>query len=147
MALRVLAPLDGSETSQKALENGLRILQGVPEVQVTLFNVTHEGFDGAPAEMVEQFDRDEDDEIFPTRSASLRMLERTEALCKGFGVETRSQVVEGKVVDRILEACKEHDLLLMHALDKTQFKENLRGSQAEKIARRAGIAVLLVPYE
>lgn len=144
MALRVLAPLDGSETSFKALDAGLRLLKATPGLEVTVFNVTSEGLSDAPEDLVAQFDEDEDDEIFPTQAASLRMLERAKTICKEHAVAAKVQVVEGGVVDSILAACANHDILLMHALDRTQLKENLRGSQTEKLARRAGINVLLV---
>lgn len=144
MPLKVLVPLDGSEASFGALAQAVQLLEGRPQVRFTIFNVVSPGLEGAPAEMVEEFDIDEEDEIFPTIDAANRMLDRAEELCRSHGAEAHRQVVTGRLETSILEACKSHDLLVMHQLERSQLKETMRGSKTERLARRAGIHVLLL---
>lgn len=144
MALKVLVPLDGSKISDQALDGALRILGGRADLQVTLMTVVSTGLDNAPDELVEQLDEDEDDEVFPNESSAHRMLDNAVAACARHDVRAEKRVVHGSVVDQVLEAAKTHDLLVMHALERRQIKETLRGSKTEKLARRAGIPVLLV---
>lgn len=144
MTLKVLAPLDGSEVSFRALARGLRLLSGRSGLEVTLFTVVSPGMERAPDEIVEGFDEDEEDEIFPNQASADRMLDRAVEMCRQNDVPNRRQVVVGRLVDTVLTACEGHDLLLMHQLERRQIKETLRGSKTELLARRAGIDVLLM---
>jgi len=144
VALRVLVPLDGSDVTFQALDRALAMLRGTPGLRLTLFNVVAEGFDDANEDMVERFDEDEDDEVFPTEEAGRRMLKEAEAICRRHDVQAVTQVVKGKVVQSILDACSGHDMLVMHSLGRSQLRSTLRGSQTEKLARQAGVSVLLV---
>lgn len=143
MALRILFPLDGSERSLLAMENALGMLEAA-DPEVTLLCVMHEGFHKVDEERVQEFDEDEHDEIFPTRDACDRMLDRAEKRCKKLGVGCARKVVEGKVHKEILRESGAHDLLVMHALDKGGLMEKVRMSGTERIARKAACSVLLV---
>lgn len=142
--LKVLVPLDGSEASFRALTGALQILEGRGGLQLTLLNVVSQGMADAPDEIVEKYDEDEHDEVFPTVASAERMLERAEQICREHGVEAHHEIVTGGVIESILAACEKHDVLVMHQLERRQLKETMRGSQTEKLARRAGINVLLV---
>jgi nucleotide-binding universal stress UspA family protein len=144
VTLKVLVPLDGSDVSDRALLGALRLLKGRSGLEVTLFNAVSPGMEDAPPELVAKFDADEDDEIFPTTESAERMLERAEKVCMEHDIPSQRRIVTGPFVDSILAACKEHDLLVMHRLERRQLKETLRGSRTEHLARRAGIDVLLV---
>lgn len=144
MSLKVLVPLDGSQVTFQALERAIALLKGRPNLEITLLNVINQGFRDAPEDTVDLFDEDEDDEVFPTEEAGRRMLQKAMEICNQHGQEARTDVVHGKVVEAILDACPRHDLLVMHALERRQIKETMRGSKTEKIARQAGIPVLLV---
>lgn len=144
MSLKVLVPLDGSAVTFDALEGALTLLKGRAGLKLTLFNVINQGFDDAPEDVVDLFDEDEDDEVFPNEEAGRRMLQKAVAICDKHDVEATTEVVQGKVNKMILDACKRHDLLVMHHLERGQLKETLRGSQTEKLARHATIPVLLV---
>ena len=144
MACRVLVPLDGSERSFGALERALDLLRALPGLEVTLLNVMQEGFESAPEHVVEETDRDEKDELFPTEASSRRMLQRGAELCAKRGLAARLAVVRGKVADEIVRASGDHDVVVMHGLDRSGLREKLRFSQTERIARNARCSVLLV---
>lgn len=139
--MRVLVPLDGSEQSMRSLERAIALLSG-SDAEYTLFCVQHEGFAGAPEDIVEMFDEDEDDEIFPTRAAAKRMLKQAASRCAG--APTTTKVAEGKVRDEILKEAAAHDLLVMHGLDRSGLREKFRMSNTEFLARNAKCSVLLV---
>lgn len=146
MALTVLCPLDGSDRSHAALDTAMGMLGGLPDLRVVLFTALQEGFEDADEGVVEMFDVDEDDEIFPTVDSAERMLDEAAELCAKHGVEADQKVVVGAHYKAILAEVEEggYDLVVMHALDKSQVKEKLRLSQTEKLARNVGTSVLLV---
>lgn len=139
---KVLIPLDGSDRSMQALETGLRLLGASSEV--TLLGVQNSGFRGAGEDRIEEFDDDEEDEIFPTEDSVRRMLGRAKEACAELGVEAQTKVREGRPVVEILAEAVEHDVLVMHALDRSGVKEKIRMSSTEKLARKAACHVLLV---
>ncbi len=142
--MKALIPIDGSQQTYEAMDRALALLAGTPGLKVTLFNVTHEGFEDAPEHLVDEFEADEDDEIFPTESSSWSALTQAAARpsCKGLNVETK--VVKGKVVSCILAECESHDVLVMHRLGKSNWKDRLTLSQTERLVRTAPCSVLLV---
>lgn len=145
MPLKVLFPLDGSDRSTRAMDQALEMLAPHPDLEVTLFNVVQEGFEDADEGVVEMFDADEDDEIFPTAESAKRMLDEHLAICDEHGVDVVHQrVAVGTHYDAILEEAADHDLVVMHALDEGQLKEKIRFSQTEKLARNVDASVLLV---
>ncbi len=138
--MKVLCPLDGSERSIQAMRRGVAMLAGCAP-KVTLLGVQHAGFENAPEDIVEGFEEDQEDEIFPTRESCQEMLE---AAAKGLPVKPRLVVVEGNVVKEIIAAAEDHDILLMHALNKSGLLEGLKMSNTEKLARKVSCSVLLV---
>lgn len=141
--MRVLVPLDGSERSLAAMETGLAMLApGKPEV--TLMAVQHGGFENAPDDIVEEFAGDHDDEIFPTADSCKVMLDAAAKRISKLGLKPKQLVVEGKVIANIVKAAAGHDVIVMHALNKSGFMEKLRLSGTEQIARKVQCSVLLV---
>lgn len=147
MSLRVLAPIDGSELTWKCFERGLALLTGRPGLVVTALNVRQPGFDGAREDTVEAFDTDEHDEIFPNLAASERVLLRAVELGKALGVQVEPLSAEGTHYDVILQEAKNHDVLMMHRLSKSSFRDTVKGSRTEDLARNAGVSILLVSHE
>ena len=141
--MKVLVPLDGSERSLAAMEKGITMLAACRPT-VTLFVVQHEGFDNAPEDIVEEFAADQGDEIFPTQASAQRMLDTAAQRIAATGVTIRKQVGKGKVVAQIVAACEGHDVVLMHALNRSGFMEKLRLSGTEQLARKVPCSVLLV---
>lgn len=143
MTLRVLVPLDGSQRSLDAMEKAMRMLAPC-HPDVLLFTVQHEGFANVGDDRVEEFDADEDDEIFPTRESAQRMLDQAAVRCRHVGVEAKTKVTEGRYIPAILEQAAQHDLVVMHALGRSNLKEKLRMSGTETLARKLETSVLLV---
>ncbi|MGB0653371.1 MAG: universal stress protein [Thermoplasmatota archaeon] len=145
---RVLVPLDGSQETFTAMERGLGLLGN--DVDVTLLVVQDTGFEDAPEDVTQLFDDDEDDEIFPTEDSARRLLEDAAARCKaaGIGHKPACKVARGRNVRKaILAEAEHHDVLLMHALGASGFKEKLRLSGTEHLARKATCHVLLVHHD
>lgn len=145
--MRVLAPLDGSEQSDRALERGLRLLARVGKVQVTVLNVIHESFRELPEHLREAMELKPEMEVHTEFSEAKRTADRGVAIAKGLGLEATPRIAQGKPVDEILKLSAEHDLLLVHSLGTSQTKEVLRGSKTERIVRHAKCDVLVVHEE
>lgn len=125
------------------MENGLRLLHGA-DLDVTLFVVQSGGFENAPPDLVEEFDDDEDDEIFPTEESCERMLDDARKRCRALGVDATCKIASGRKVKAILQEAAHHDLIVMHELSRNELAEKLRMSATESIARKVGCSVLLV---
>ncbi len=144
--MKVLFPTDGSVATEDAFDRFLSLFDGMHEgLDVTLFNVTDKGFEVADHPYVEEtYDADERDEVFPTREASQRALDRCLEIAEKHGVETRMKIVKGTYRKAILEEAEDHDMLVMHELRRSNVRDFLGGSATEKLARRAPCSVLLV---
>lgn len=143
--MKALFPLDGSEVSYRALKRGLALLRGTPNLRAVALNVRQPGFEGEEGSgSFERFEKDDSDEVFPSAASSERCLARAREIAKEVGVALETKSVEGTPLDVILEEAKGFDVLVMHALTKSNFKEAIRGSQTEKLARLATASVLLV---
>jgi nucleotide-binding universal stress UspA family protein len=140
--VRVLVPLDGSERSFAAMERGLAPLRD-SRLEVTLFVVMHKGFEKAGQDRVEQFERDEHDEIFPTEASSLAALHDAQARLKKLGIRSSIKTVRGRVRHEIFKESAHHDVVLMHRLGPSRLLPRLRMSSTLWLARHAKCAVLL----
>lgn len=142
--MKILAPLDGSRRSQKALHKALGLLD--PGARVTLMCVQNEGFDEADEDRVAMFDDDEDDEIFPTEDSAARMLDEVAAECAKAGREVETLIVKGNVRKQIMKVVAQdhYDLVIMHRLDKSGLKEKLKMSGTEWLCRNLPCSALLV---
>lgn len=144
MAQKVLFPLDGSERSFQAMEKALVLLKGM-KMDATLFVVMQEGFEKAGDDRIEDFDADEGDEIFPNVASCERMLDEAEARCKALGLKHPGRKIgKGRVPQAIIDEAPNHDLMVLHDLDKKGLLEKLRLSNTEKVARQSRVNVLLV---
>lgn len=139
--MKALFPLDGSAKSLAALERGLELLG---DAEATLLVVQHTGFEDAPEDRVQEFDDDEDDEVFPTADSAERLLERARRHCQELGHEVETARVTGRVIPAIVDASAGYDVLVMSGLDRSGVREKIHLGKKEKIARRAQCSVLLV---
>lgn len=143
--MKVLAPLDGSEESMKAMERGLALLQGA-DLDVTLLCVVESDLAEASEDTIQVFDEDETDEVFPNESSARRMLDRARARAEAVGVPVATRIVVGSPKQAILDAAADCDLLLMHSLHRSGLVAKLRSaSSTESIARHVACSVMLVP--
>jgi nucleotide-binding universal stress UspA family protein len=144
--MRALVPLDGSEASYQALDRALALLKGLPALEVTLFNVMQEGFESAgdPDYVEETFEKDEEDEVFPTEASSQRVLARGLEVARKHGIAAKAKGEVGRPMDEILREAAHHDVMVVHALGRSNLRDALKGSTAEQLVRKAPCSVLLV---
>lgn len=144
--MKILFPTDGSTATEEAFDRLLALLDGMHKaVEITILNVLQEGFEGADPEYVEEtYERDERDEVFPSQAAGNRAIGRCLTIAENHGVAAEVEMGEGNYRELILEKAKGYDLLAMHELRKSNFKDLLKGSGTEKLARKAPCHVLLV---
>lgn len=142
--MKVLVPLDGSERSFVAMEKALAMLKPAKPT-VTLLCVQEEGLEHSSEDVVQVFDQDEDDEVFPNEASAERMLAvAAERAKEAAGLKVSTRTVAGGVRKAILAEAEGHDLLVMHRLDPSGLKDKLRASATEALARKSRCSVLLV---
>lgn len=139
--MKVLFPLDGSERAFKAMEAALDLLRG-SQVQATLL-VVMQDFEGAPEDMIREFEDDTEDEIFPTEASAIVVLKQATKRMRRKGLEMKLKMAQGNIVKQIVAESKEHDLLVMHSTRPSkQFL--MRSSRTKKIVRGAQCNILLM---
>jgi nucleotide-binding universal stress UspA family protein len=139
--MRVLFPLDGSERGYAAMEAALDLLQA-GSVQATLLVVLSD-FQGAPPEVVQEFEEDTEDEIFPTEDSAGVVLRQATQRVRRKGLEMRLKVAKGNVVKEIASESANHDLLVLHSTRAAQ-RFRLRSRRTKAIVRAAKCNVLLM---
>ena len=140
---RVLFPLDGSERSFRAMDKALDVLKGAP-AQVTILVVRQEGFDHAPPEVIEKFEADMEDEIFPTEQSAVEVFRHATARVRKRGIQLRLKIVKGSVMREIVNETRNHDLMVMHSMAKWGKLARFKRTRTEPIARRSHCSVMLV---
>lgn len=138
--MKVLFPLDGSERAFKAMEAALDLLRG-SQVQATLL-VVMQDFEGAPEDMIKEFEDDTEDEIFPTEASAIVVLKQATKRMRRKGLEMKLKMAQGNIVKQVIAESKEHDLLVMHSKRAKGFQ--LRSSRTKKIIRGAQCNLLLM---
>lgn len=139
--MRVLFPLDGSERGYAAMEGALDLLQA-QTVQATLLVVLSD-FKGAPPEMVQEFEEDTEDEVFPTEDSAAVVLKQAAQRVRRKGLEMRLKVAKGNIVKEISAESASHDLLVLHSARPAQ-RFRLRSRRTKAIVRAAKCNVLLM---
>jgi nucleotide-binding universal stress UspA family protein len=135
--LRALFPLDGSPESLDSLERGLKMLS---KPECTILVVVDKSLEDAPPELIERFELDDRDEIFPNDASALAVLhDARERIPKG--VKLHFKIARGKVMDEILKESIHHDLLVMHTHKPRGF---FHKAGAHAISKRAACDVLLL---
>ncbi len=149
MTMRILFPTDGSTATEEAFERMLDLLDGMADgAEITVFNVTDQGFEGADPQYVEEtFESDERDEVFPSQAASQRAVDRCVQRADKRGVDVATKIVQGTYKEEILAEAEDHDVLAMHEMRRSNWKDRLKGSSTEKLTRNAPCSVLLIQTE
>ena len=146
---RILVPLDGSEHSMHALENAIQIAKKC-DGKITLvhvYSVLRAGV--VPMAMAEPV-------ILPpdlvtklaeaVRKAGVSILEEAEKKVEAEGVQSKTLLREGHVVEEILRAAKEEDidLIVIGARGLSTIKEIFLGSVSHGVSLHAPCPVLLM---
>jgi nucleotide-binding universal stress UspA family protein len=139
--MRVLFPLDGSERGFASMEAALDLLEGAA-VKATLLVVLHD-FQGAPEELVKEFEEDTADEIFPTEGSAVVVLKQARKRLKRKGMTLDLKLAKGNVVKEVVAESANHDLLVIHSARSSQgFR--LRSGRTKRIIRGSKCNVLLM---
>jgi len=143
MYQRILVPVDGSETSDKALQEALKLVAGQP-AQLLLLHVLEdmqfldaEGYVNY-AELREL-----------TLNMGKRMLDKAAEIATQAGITADSKLVEaaGKRIANVITAEAKDwpaDLVVIGTHGRSGFSHLLFGSVAEGVVRGAPVPVLLV---
>ncbi|HXX57362.1 MAG TPA: universal stress protein [Thermodesulfovibrionales bacterium] len=130
MTSKILLPLDGSETSQKAAEYAVSLAEQTKS-SVTLLAVIDKGFfvsqsvpgRATPTHLVEPIE----DYL---RQAAAAFLEEAEALCKKKNVRSHTVIRSGHPVEEIMKeaVAAEADLIVMGSHGRSALKTAVIGS-------------------
>ncbi|MGA2191888.1 MAG: universal stress protein [Nitrospirota bacterium] len=142
----ILLPVDGSEISNHAAEDCLRlasrlgakvILLYVVDIALVCLPEAESGMTNV--EIIRESFKEQGD----------KLLRRLSELASGSGVSTESIIAEGDVHDEIIRVAKERnaELIVMGTHGRRGLNRLLLGSVAESVARRAHCAVLLIRPE
>jgi len=142
MFKRILIPTDGSEFSRDALAQGLDLAQ-VSGAEVTILYALENPYEpferystGHPeymAKMMEDY-----------RAQASNVLREISSEAKAHGVEVHTVIAEEHPVSAILEAAKEHDLVVMATHNRKGIERVMMGSVTDKVLHNCSTPVLVV---
>lgn len=144
MYQRILVPIDGSETSERALREAIKLADG--KAQLRLLHVVEEVYP-LDAEGYAFIDYAALRDV--ARSSGERLLAKAGETARQAGgeVETSLLDAEGKRVANVIEAAAADwpaDLIVIGSHGRSGFSRLLFGSVAEGVVRGASVPVLLV---
>lgn len=135
---KILIPTDGSEYTKAAIEKGVHLAKLCDAKVTAIYVVDQTSFINFPMDST------------IVNVYSLLEKEGNDALDyikeKGqeLGVEVTTKMEEGSPVKKIVEASKDHDVVVMGTLGRTGMSKLLLGSVAERVVRHAYCPVLVV---
>ena len=146
MYRQILVPLDGSETSLRGFEEGLKLAAG-QHARLRLLNVVDDSL-GVAAEYAYPAG-DMGELLGALRASGKRMLDRLAARARAEGVEADTVQVDSvlrPVSAAILEEARRSnaDLIVMGTHGRRGMKRVLLGSDAEAVLRESAVPILLV---
>jgi nucleotide-binding universal stress UspA family protein len=144
MYQRILVPVDGSDTSNRGLQEAIKLAQAL-NAELKLVHVVNEFY--APGGVEVYYD-------LPTAMDSLREAGK-QALAKGektaqdAGVKASADLIEAmgaRAADRIVDAANRWpaDLIIMGTHGRRGFERFALGSDAETVLRASTVPVLLI---
>lgn len=139
---RLLIATDGSGCSEKAARLGLELARALG-AGVTFLYAVEEAWRPAAsalplAEALGLIERD-------TLAQAAALLEAAQAQVRESGVDAEVRLAQGRARGCILEAAREHDLVVMGTHGRTWLDRLVLGSVAEGVVRRSRAPVLVVP--
>lgn len=144
MYQRILVPIDGSETAERALREAIKLADG--KAQLRLLHVVEEVYP-LDAEGYAFIDYAALRDV--ARSSGERLLARAGEMASqaGAAVETSLLEAEGERVASVIDADARNwpaDLIVIGSHGRSGFSRLLFGSVAEGVVRGASVPVLLV---
>ncbi len=135
---KILIPTDGSEYTKAAIEQGLDIAKLMNAEVTALYIVDQTAFvnfpmDSTVVSVYSLLEKEGNDAVdYVKREGEKR------------GIKVTGIVDEGSPSKKILDECKNHDLVVMGTLGRTGISKLLLGSVAERVVRFATCPVLVV---
>lgn len=130
---RIIIPVDNSEDSKKAVEQGafLAKLLGI-DAKIITINDTHQFISSVVLE--EKLKKEVN-----------AFLENYKKIAEEFGVKIETQLIVGKPGEEIVKYAKEDDLIIMAQHDKTRgFDKVMEKSVSKDVVNNAPCSVLVV---
>ncbi|GIW24218.1 universal stress protein [Meiothermus sp.] len=142
MFKKILIPTDGSEFGREALEQGLDLAKLSGGEVTILFAVenpyqTLQSYTTQPLEHAQKLMQN-------YKTEAKKVLSRISAQAEARGVPTRAVMVEEHPVPAILEAAKEHDLVVMASHGRKGIERVMMGSVTDKVLHNCSTPVLVV---
>lgn len=145
MYKKILAPLDGSELAECALEHVNAIAKGCKVPEVIFIRVVEPVYSGVAAlpeggimyaEMIKQNEKEAESYI-----AGI-----TEKFKQKYSISAQSVLANGNVAEEILEYVKKYnvDLIIMTTHGRSGVSRFLFGSVADKVSRHSPVPVLII---
>jgi nucleotide-binding universal stress UspA family protein len=142
MFKKILIPTDGSEIGQGALEQGLglaRMSGGEVTILYAIEN-PYEPFQSYASQPPEYLDKLMSD----YKAEAQKVLSRITDQARSKGVQARALLVENHPVPAILEAAKDHDLVVMATHGRKGIDRVMMGSVTDKVLHNCSTPVLVV---
>jgi nucleotide-binding universal stress UspA family protein len=142
MFKRILIPTDGSEIGQGALEQGLTLAKMSGGEVTILYAIENpyepfQSYASQPPEYLEKLMSD-------YKAEAKKVLSRITDEAISRGVQTRALLVENHPVPAILEAAKDHDLVVMATHGRKGIDRVMMGSVTDKVLHNCSTPVLVV---
>ncbi len=137
---RILIPTDGSETSEKAAEHGVKLAKAVGADVIYLYVIDISSFTGIPTEAIWENMRG----LLEDEGKSV--LAKVEEIAKVNEVKAESLVKEGIPSEDISKTAEEKqvDVIVMGTAGRSGLDKFLLGSVTEKVIRIAPCPVLVI---
>ena len=135
---KILIPTDGSEYTKEAINKGLELAKVLDAEVTALYVVDQTSFINFPMDstivsVYSLLEKEGKNAIDYVKSEGAKL-----------GLKVNVKIEEGSPARKILEASKQHDLIVMGTLGRTGVSKLLLGSVAEKVVRFAECPVLVV---
>lgn len=135
---RILVPTDGSSTSEHALKVALDVAATMGSSVTGLYVMDSSAYAAFPGDLEwesirQMLERESEEALAEVRE-----------LCEDQGTTCKAMVREGHPAEEIIEASRDHDLVVMGTHGRSGLEHLLMGSVTEKVIRHAPVPVLVV---
>ena len=143
MYQKILAPLDGSELAERALEHIKIVTEGSRAPKVVLLQVIP--WPAHPAHTLsDELIRSESEKA---EAGAKDYLVKVADSLKGDGIAVETDIVHGRPAEEILDYATQNkvDLIVMSTHGRSGVSRWVFGSVAERVLRHSAIPVLIIP--
>lgn len=142
MFKKILVATDGSEGSRKAVQNTVKLVEGVSDVQVTLIAVVQP----VPLSVYADLQALNIDPMAIGERQAWEQVEQDAAPLRDAGIAYDTMVVVGDPGTEICQVAKEegYELVVVGSRGRNQFAEIVLGSVSNRVLHHAGCPVLVV---